>query len=160
MQDLVIPEIGLALLSGHLGADIIDVAKLPLDEPLPDIALTNGSTSRQQLIMDKAKREGLTVRELYLSIVGGRGHHVIIGTPAMVADLLESWFNNEGADGFNIMPPVLPDGLNDFVEMVVPELQRRGLFRQEYEGKTMRENLGLKRPSFNEANKSKNHETL
>jgi len=151
LQDLVIPEIGLALLSGHLGEDIIDVSKFPLDEPLPDMSQTSGSTSRQKLIIDKAKREGLTVRQLYLSIVGGRGHCVVIGTPETVADLLENWFLNEGADGFNIMPPVLPDGLNDFVDMVIPELQHRGLFRKEYEGKTLRENLGLKRPAFGDA---------
>jgi len=148
LQDLVIPEIGLALLSGHLGEDIIDVSKLPLDEPLPDMPRTSGSTSRQQLIIDKAKREGLTVRQLYLSIVGGRGHCMVIGTPETVADLLETWFVNHGADGFNIMPPVLPDGLNDFVDLVIPELQRRNLFRKEYEGSTLRENLGLKRPPF------------
>src|SRR5690606_39006255 len=106
-----------------------------------------GSKSRQQLVYEQARREGLSIRELYLSVSGARGHRFIIGTPESVADQLEHWFVNGGADGYNVMPPYLPDALDDFVNLVVPELQRRGLFRTEYEGATLRENLGLSRPA-------------
>lgn len=145
LQDLLDPVVGLGLLSGHLGGEI-DLSKYPLDGPLPEIPITNGSKSRQQLILEQAKREGLTIRQLYKKIAGGRGHRTIMGTPQSIADQLEDWFFNEGADGFNIMPAQLPDGLTDFVDLVIPELQRRGLFRKEYEGNTLRENLELHRP--------------
>jgi hypothetical protein len=79
-------------------------------------------------------------------VAGGRGHWQLVGTPAQLVDELEAWFVNGGADGFNVMPPVLPAGLDDFVELVIPELRRRGLSRNEYEGRTLRENLGRKRP--------------
>lgn len=82
----------------------------------------------------------------YLWIAGARGHRQILGTPEQIADQLEDWFVNGGADGFNIMPPWLPGGLDEFVDLVIPELQRRGLFRTEYEAGTLRENLGLPRP--------------
>src|SRR6202035_3098225 len=124
-----------------------DLSRYPLDGPLPTLPETNGGKSRQQLIVDLAQREGLTIRQLYQSIAGARGHRQIVGTPSAIADLLEDWFVNEGADGFNIMPPYLPGGLDDFVDLVLPELRRRGLFRTEYEGRTLRENLGLPRPS-------------
>lgn len=76
-----------------------------------------------------------------------RGHRTILGTPETIADQLEEWFINGAADGFNIMPPILPTGLDEFVNLVVPVLQKRGLFRTEYEGSTLRENLGLRRPA-------------
>src|SRR5476651_2579581 len=82
----------------------------------------------------------------YLRIAGARGHQQVVGTPESIADQLQQWFEEEGADGFNIMSPWLPGGLTEFAELVVPELQRRGLFRTEYEGATLRENLGLPRP--------------
>jgi alkanesulfonate monooxygenase len=93
-----------------------------------------------------ARERGLTIRQLYLRTAGARGHWQLVGTPTQIADELESWFQNEAADGFNVMPPVQPTGLEDFVTLVVPELQRRGLFRTAYEGRTLRENLGLARP--------------
>lgn len=144
LQSLVDPKVGLGLLSDRLGG--IDASQFPLDEPLPELPDTQGSKSRQQLVYDQARREGLTVRQLYLAVAGGRGHRMIIGTPQEVADLMQEWFFNGAADGFNVMPPYMPDGLNDFVDMVIPELQRRGLFRNEYEGPTLRDNLGLPRP--------------
>ncbi|MFF7485001.1 LLM class flavin-dependent oxidoreductase [Streptomyces luteogriseus] len=149
LQDLVDPVVGLGLLRLLLGG--ADLSQYPVDGPLPELPRTEGSTSRQQLVYDKARRENLTIRELYQSVAGGRGHRIIIGTPDRIADELEHWFRDEGADGFNIMPPVLPDGLDDFVDMVVPELQKRGLFRTEYEGTTLRENLGLDRPVWGSA---------
>lgn len=144
LQSLVDPKVGLGLLTDRLGG--IDASQFPLDEPLPPLPDTQGSKSRQQLVYEQAQRDGLTVRQLYLAVAGGRGHRMIFGTAADIADQLEDWFRKEGADGYNIMPPYLPDGLEDFVDMVVPELQRRGLFRSEYEGATLRENLGIPRP--------------
>jgi alkanesulfonate monooxygenase SsuD/methylene tetrahydromethanopterin reductase-like flavin-dependent oxidoreductase (luciferase family) len=93
-----------------------------------------------------AKRENLSIRQVYQRAASARGHFSIYGTTQSIADQMEEWFTGSAADGFNIMPPILPSGLNEFVELVVPELQRRGLFRKEYEGHTLRENLGLKRP--------------
>lgn len=143
LQELIHPQVGLALLSSMIGADL---SGYPIDAPLPDLPETNGGKSRQRLLIELARRENLTIRELYLWIAGARGHWTIVGTPKQIVDRLEEWFLNNGADGFNIMPPYLPGGLDDFVDLVVPELQRRGLFRTEYEGHTLRENLGLSRP--------------
>ncbi|MBD2168228.1 LLM class flavin-dependent oxidoreductase [Calothrix membranacea FACHB-236] len=143
LQDLIHPSVGLGLLSGLTGHDL---SSYPLDGPLPDLLDTNGGKSRLQLIKDLAQRENLTIRQLYLWIAGARGHRTILGTPEQIADQLEEWFLNDGADGFNIMPPWLPGGLDEFVDFVIPELQRRGLFRTEYEGQTLREHLGLPRP--------------
>ncbi|MDU6673945.1 MAG: nitrilotriacetate monooxygenase, partial [Bradyrhizobium sp.] len=89
---------------------------------------------------------GLSLRDLYLRIAGARGHWQVVGTPSQIADQLEERFENYGADGFNIMAPTLPTGLEDFIRLVVPELRRRGLFREEYEGRTLRDHLGLRRP--------------
>lgn len=88
----------------------------------------------------------MTIRQLYQRIAGARGHREIKGTPEQIADQMQEWFENGAADGFNIMPPYLPGGLEDFVNQVIPVLQQRGLFRKEYTGNTLRENLGLKRP--------------
>ncbi|MFF7635711.1 LLM class flavin-dependent oxidoreductase [Kitasatospora sp. NPDC008050] len=145
LQELVDPVVGLGLLTLLLGD--VDISGCPLDGPLPELPLTEGSVSRQQLVYQKARSEGLTIRQLYRSVAGGRGHRIVIGTPEQVADELEEWFRHEGADGFNVMPPVLPDGLDDFVDLVVPELRRRGLVRSEYQGSTLREHLGLPRPA-------------
>ncbi|MDZ8241814.1 MAG: LLM class flavin-dependent oxidoreductase [Nostoc sp. ChiQUE01a] len=144
LQELIHPSVGLGLLSALIGGH--DLSKYPLDGPLPDLPDTNGGKSRLQLITDLARRENLTIRQLYLWIAGARGHRTILGTPEQIADQIEDWFVNDGADGFNIMPPWLPGGLDEFVDLVIPELQRRGLFRTEYEGRTLRENLGLPRP--------------
>ncbi|SCY21262.1 alkanesulfonate monooxygenase [Paenibacillus polysaccharolyticus] len=144
LQDLVDPQVGLGLLTGLLGD--VDISHLPLNSLLPELPETEGSTSRQKLIYEQARDQGLTIQDLYLSVTGARGHRFVMGSPSTIADQLEEWFTNEAADGFNIMPPYLPEGLNDFVDFVVPELQRRGLFRKDYEGRTLRENLGLQRP--------------
>jgi FMN-dependent oxidoreductase (nitrilotriacetate monooxygenase family) len=144
LQDLIHPKVGLELLTGLVGG--VDLSGYPLDGPLPDLPETNGNKSRLQLVRDLAGREQLTIRQLYQALAGARGHRTIWGTPEQIADQLEEWFVNDAADGFNIMPPYLPGGLDDFVEQVVPILQHRGLFRTEYEGRTLRENLGLQRP--------------
>ncbi len=145
IQALIHPQVGLGLLSGLVGG--VDLSGYPLDGPVPELPDTNLAKSRLKLLTDLAKRENLTIRKLYLAIAGARGHRTILGTPEQIADQLEDWFVNGGADGFNIMPPYLPGGLEEFVDLVIPELQRRGLFRTEYEGRTLRENLGLPRPA-------------
>ena len=113
---------------------------------VPEFPVTEGWQSRQQLLIDLARQENLTIRQLYKKVAGARGHKILIGTASQIADELENWFNNGAADGFNILAPTFPHGLTDFVEQVIPELQRRGLFREEYEGTTLREHLGLTRP--------------
>jgi FMN-dependent oxidoreductase (nitrilotriacetate monooxygenase family) len=153
LQDLILPEVGLAQLSSLSGG--FDLSGYPLDGPLPDLPETNNTKSRQALMFEIARKRKLSIRQLYLWIAGARGHWQLVGTPTQIADELESWFNNEAADGFNVMPPVLPTGLEDFVTLVVPELQRRGLFRTAYDGRTLRENLGLQRPENRFASKSK-----
>lgn len=144
IQDLIHPVVGLSLLSKMSG---VDFTQYDIDGPVPDVLPeTNGGKSRQQLLLELARRRNLTIRQLYLEISGARGHWQLIGTAQDIADQLEERFIGFGADGFNIMPPYLPDGLTAFVDLVIPELQRRGLFRRVYEGATLRENLGLARP--------------
>lgn len=125
-----------------------DLSGYPVDGPLPDLpyqAEANGKGRFQQQL-DLARRENLSIRELVLRFRVSRGHLQAIGSVKTVADIIEQWFVERGADGFNVVPPYLPQGFEDFTRLVVPELQRRGIFRTEYEGKTFRENLGLKRP--------------
>ena len=143
LQDLVHPDVGLSLLSSMIG---VDLRGYDVDGPLPPIPDSETGKSRARLLSDLAARETLTIRQLYLHIAGARGHKQIVGTPVEIADHLEEWFIQGAADGFNVMPPHLPGGLVDFVDLVTPELQRRGLFRRDYEGTTLRENLGLRRP--------------
>ncbi|PKO47937.1 MAG: nitrilotriacetate monooxygenase [Betaproteobacteria bacterium HGW-Betaproteobacteria-22] len=145
LSDLIHPEAGLALLSGLSGGEV-DLSQYDLDGPFPELPKTQGIVSRQQMMVDIAKKHNFTIRQLYQWVAGARGHWTIIGTPTQIADQLQLWFENEAADGFNVLPPVLPGSLDDFVDLVIPELQSRGLFRTEYEGKTLRENLGLARP--------------
>lgn len=144
VTQLIHPEAGLSLLSSMLGG--IDLRAYDLDGPLPEIPLTEAQVSRRELIIDIAQKNNFSIRQLYEWVAGVRGHWQLIGSVEQVADQLQEWFENEAADGFNVLPPSTPVGLNDFVDLVVPELQRRGLFRTEYEGKTLRENLGLARP--------------
>ena len=143
LDSLVHPDSGMASLSIALG---IDASGFDLDAPLPeDLPETNQSKSGRQRIVDRARRENLTVRQL-AQRAGTYGGNAIVGTPATIADTMQQWLEEEGCDGFNVMFPYVPGGLDDFVNKVVPELQRRGIFRREYEGKTLRENLGLPRP--------------
>lgn len=145
LEALIHPTVGLSILQRYFPG--VDLTKVDLDGPPPPfVEDTNGNKSRLSLVRQLAEREGLTLRQIYQRLAGARGHRVVVGSPEKIADEIQSWFENEGADGFNVMPPVLPESLRDFVELVVPELQRRGLFRTEYEGRTLRENLGLKRP--------------
>ena len=151
LQEMIHPELGVPALSDIVG---MDLTPFPLDGPLPDVPLSNTQQGRQKVVVDMAREENLTIRQLYKRVATARGHRVVVGTPIDVADALEEWYRGGAADGFNIMPQVLPAGLNEFVAGVIPELQRRGLFRTEYEGKTLRENLGLERPANRFAAKS------
>jgi FMN-dependent oxidoreductase (nitrilotriacetate monooxygenase family) len=143
LQNLIHPKAGLLLLSNYLA---MDMSAYDIDGPVPELPASKTRSSRAQLLVDLAKRDNLTIRQLYMRIAGARGHHQLYGTPVEIADTLEQWFREGAADGFNIMPPILPQSLQEFVQSVIPELQRRGLFRTSYEGKTLRESLGLKWP--------------
>src|SRR5271169_4713209 len=123
-----------------------DASRFDPDGTLPEIPETNASKSGRDRAIALAKRENLTVRQLAQRL-GGYGGLAMVGTPSMIADQMEEWLVTEASDGFNIMFPFLPAGLDEFVDRVVPELQRRGLFRKEYEGATLRETLGLPRPA-------------
>ncbi len=142
LDSLVHPDSGIASLSIALGHD---ASNFDLDAPLPDIPESNASKSGRQRVIDRARRENLTVRQL-ARIAGSYGGLAMVGTAQSIADQMEEWFFGGACDGFNIMFPTVPAGLDEFVDRVVPELQRRGLFRREYEGATLRENLGLPRP--------------
>jgi alkanesulfonate monooxygenase SsuD/methylene tetrahydromethanopterin reductase-like flavin-dependent oxidoreductase (luciferase family) len=142
LDSLVHPDSGIASLSIALGHD---ASRFDLDGPLPKIPESNASKSGRQRIIERARRENLTVRDL-ARIAASYGGLALVGTPEMIADQMEEWLYSDACDGFNIMFPYVPGGLNDFVDRVAPELQRRGLFRREYEGKTLRDNLGLPRP--------------
>ncbi len=144
LQDLVEPVVGISLLSDIAGG--LDLSSYSVDGPLPELPPTNSGVSRQHLLLEVARSEGLSIRQLYLRMSAARGHHVVIGTAETIADRLEQWFTEGAADGFNIMPPYLAGGLDDFVELVVPQLQRRGLFRQQYAGRTLRAHLNLWEP--------------
>ena len=142
LDSLVYYESGIASLSIALGHD---ASGFDPDRPLPEIPETNQSKSGRERVIDLARREDLTVRQLAQRL-GGYSGLAFVGTPQTIADEMEAWLHGEGSDGFNVMFPYLPAGLDDFVDLVVPELQRRKLFRTDYEGTTLRENLGLARP--------------
>jgi FMN-dependent oxidoreductase (nitrilotriacetate monooxygenase family) len=144
LQDLIPPAVGVRHLSQYINYDL---SAFPVDGPLPDIPLTNLNFSRTETLFKMARAENLTIRQLYQRVAGGRGHFQVQGTPKQVADAMEEWFTTGIADGFNFMAPILPSGLDEFAELVVPELQRRGLYRTRYEGATLRDNLGLPRPA-------------
>jgi FMN-dependent oxidoreductase (nitrilotriacetate monooxygenase family) len=143
LDSLVHYDSGIASLSISLG---YDASKFDPDGPLPnDLPQTEASKSGQERVKKLAAAENLTVRQL-AGRFGGYAGHSLVGTTKSIADEMEAWLMEEACDGFNVMFPYLPAGLDDFVEKVVPELQRRGIFRKAYEGSTLRENLGLPRP--------------
>ncbi len=143
LDSLVHSDSAIANLSMRLGTD---AAAFDPDGPLPEIPETNTSKSGRQGLIDLAQREGLTARQL-AQRVGGHAGLTMVGTPAEIADEMQGWLEGGACDGFTVMFPYVPAGLDDFVDLVVPELQRRSIFRREYEGRTLRENLGLPRPA-------------
>ncbi|CAM4512878.1 LLM class flavin-dependent oxidoreductase [Nocardia ninae] len=149
-NELTVPEYGLTQLENIVGKSL---RHLPLDEAVPvdlfDDAgeVTDNARSRLQVVAGIVQRERPTVRGLLHKLAGARGHRVFAGTPEQVADTIEEWFRNGAADGFNVMPPYYPGGLEMFAETVVPILQQRGLFRTEYTGSTLRDHFGLPRPA-------------
>ena len=149
LDELTVPEVGLAHLSNRFGG--VDFSRLELDRPLsvedfPDPSSVEAARSRAEVITALVRRERPTLRQLLQKLAGARGHLAVAGTPEQVADVIDDWVRSGAADGFNIMPPVLPGLFDDFVEQVVPILQKRGLFRREYTSSTLRGHYGLERP--------------
>ena len=142
LDSLVHPDSGLPNLAMRLG---VDVSGFELDAPLPEIPETNASRSSRAALVALARRDNLTVRQL-AQFAGGYGGFQIVGAPGEIADTMQEWLETEASDGFNVMFHTVPAGLDEFVDMVIPELTRRGIFRREYEGATLREHLGLPRP--------------
>jgi FMN-dependent oxidoreductase (nitrilotriacetate monooxygenase family) len=156
VNELADPEVGRKRLSGRFGGH--DFSHLPLDRPLrpedfPDPGSVEAARSRTEVILSLVRRRKPTLRQLLASLAGARGHFTAAGTPEQIADLIADWFTDGAADGFNIMPPLLPTMLEVFATEVIPILQRRGLFRKAYEGKTLRDHYGLAWPesAFKEA---------
>jgi FMN-dependent oxidoreductase (nitrilotriacetate monooxygenase family) len=150
LGELANPEAGRQRLSGRFGG--YDFSHLPLDKPLepedfPDPSTVEAARSRTEVILAFVRREKPTLRQLLAMLAGARGHYTLAGTPEQVADLMVDWFNDGAADGFNVMPPVLPAMLEVFIAEVIPLLQRRGLFRTAYEGETLRAHYGLAEPA-------------
>jgi FMN-dependent oxidoreductase (nitrilotriacetate monooxygenase family) len=132
------------VLSERLG---LDMSAYPMDGPVPTPPATEHLKSRAALLMEMARRDKLTLRELYYRVAAARGHLLLVGTPVQIADVLERWFKAGAADGFNVMPPFFPGQFDAFAAEVVPILQERGVFRADYGGETLRDHLGLKRPA-------------
>ena len=152
LQDLIVPATGLELLSQRLA---FDLSGYDINGPLPEFQITPAGGSRAQLMVDAARRNNFTIRDLYRHIAGARGHLQVNGTVKDVADVMEQWVSEQACDGFNVMPPLFPASLQEFVDQVIPELQRRGLFRTQYEATTLRGNLGLTRPPWSAAGVAK-----
>ncbi len=150
VDDLADPEVGRKRLSGRFGGH--DFSDLPLDRPLsptdfPDPDSVEAARSRTEVILNLVRRDKPTLRQLLSYLAGARGHFVTAGTPEQIAGLIEDWFTEGAADGFNIMPPLLPAQLDVFSAEVIPILQRRRLFRTQYEGTMLREHYGLPWPA-------------
>ncbi|KRF12356.1 monooxygenase [Nocardioides sp. Soil797] len=151
LDELVVLDHPLRQLAADTG---IPVDQLDLDQPLPEdiraVDAVEGNKARYELTVAMARRDHLTVRELLLRLGSGRGHRAFVGAPEQVADTIQEWVTTGAADGFNIMPAVLPSGLELFVDQVVPILQERGLFRRDYTGTTLRDHYGLPVPGAEE----------
>ena len=143
LQGFVTGDNAATMLKNRLG---MDVSGFAMDDLVPDLPLPDTSHGFARAMLSKARRERMTWRDLHNLTGAARGHWVVCGTPTQVADTLQEWFEADAADGFNILPPYFPGGFDDFVDQVVPILQARGLFRQDYTGRTLRDHLGLERP--------------
>ncbi len=148
LQSLIHPDVGRALLSNAMGD--VDLSSIGEDEPLsPEVkaaALASGRSDAKQVVA-QMERDKLTLKQMYQLYAGARGQRTVKGTAIQIADEMESWFHARAVDGFLVQPAILPTGLDEFCQHVIPELQNRGLFRTAYEGRTLRENLGLPRPA-------------
>ncbi|MBX9760915.1 MAG: LLM class flavin-dependent oxidoreductase [Beijerinckiaceae bacterium] len=144
LQSLIHREAGLTTLGRRLG---MDLSGIDIEGPLPPVDMGSLTESRAIGIVETSRRENMSVRETWEKLVVSKGHRQLIGTASDIADSFQEWFEQGGADGFNVMPAFMPGGLTDFVDLVVPELQRRGLFRKAYEGNMLRDHLGLPRPA-------------
>jgi len=143
LTELLPPQVALADLSYWLGG--FDLSPYPLDGPLPELPESNQSQTAQQQIYDDARSDNLTIRDLVRRVAAD--DRTITGTPQQIADHIEEWFQGRAADGFNVIFPYLPGTLDDFADLVIPELRRRGLFRTHYTGSTLRDHLGLPHPA-------------
>lgn len=143
LQSFISGSNALKLLSDRLGTDM---SAYDLDGPVPDLAMPDSSHGFASVMLAKARRENMTLRDLYNLTAAARGHWVLCGSAERIADTLQHWFVERAADGFNVMPPYFHEGFTDFVDLVVPILQERGLFRADYQGTTLRDHLGLRRP--------------
>src|SRR5579883_1316053 len=149
LNELADPEVGRTRLSQRFGGH--DFSHLSLDKPLsvedfPDPSKNEASRSRTEAVVALVAKEQVTLRQLLAKFAGARGHFTIAGTPEKIADAMQDWFESGAADGFNLMPPVLPHQLDLFIAEVLPLLRKRGLFRESYEGETLRAHFGLSRP--------------
>jgi FMN-dependent oxidoreductase (nitrilotriacetate monooxygenase family) len=152
LQSLITDEQALVALRRLAGG--LDLTKYPLDGPMPELPPTNGPQSRQRILMDAARKENLTLGEAGRRFAESVGHYLLWGTPRHIADVMEEWFVKGACDGFCVIFPYFPRGVEDFTRLVIPELQRRGLFRRAYEGRTLRENLGVPVPTGRYAKRS------
>lgn len=144
LQELITDEQALRSMQRIAGG--VDLRKFPLDGPLPDLPLSNGAQARQRRLIEMARRDNLNLRQVGRRFAESRSHNLVWGTPAMIVDVMQEWFETYACDGFCILFPYYRRGVTDFLDLVVPELQRRGLFRTEYEGSTLREHLRLPLP--------------
>ncbi len=151
LQSLIPLQVAMQRLSNNLGG--VDLSKFDLDAPLPDIPVNSARVSAVESYVTISRRDGLTLRETAMRSAAAKHHWTLIGSVRQVCDQLEDWFTAGAADGFNILARNVPDGITDLTDKIVPELQRRGLFRTEYQGNTLRDHLGLQRPASRFAEK-------
>ena len=156
LNDLIHPDLAISMLQLALG-NVVDLTALDPNGPLPPVPVTNANRSTQQRVVEWAERDGLSIAQIAKRVAAARTSKVDAGTPAQIADLLQSWFEGSAADGFVIASAYYPGMLDRFVDGVVPLLQERGLFRTEYEGRTLRDNLGLARPASRHENRPDLH---
>jgi alkanesulfonate monooxygenase SsuD/methylene tetrahydromethanopterin reductase-like flavin-dependent oxidoreductase (luciferase family) len=145
LNALIPIQIAVSRLSRMLGG--VDLSGYALDEPMPDVQGNAARMSTPLNYVRLARRDNLTLRQVAMRSAAGKDHWTLAGTPQAIADHLEEWFTQKAADGFNLLPPHVPGAINEFVELVVPELQRRGLYRTDYEGAMLRQNLGVPFPN-------------
>jgi len=144
LMRLAVPAVALKMLSARFGHDM---SGFDLDGPVPNLPLSNEIQTHAKVAYEKARKANLTLRDIYNQVAVARGYLFACGNAAMVADVMEEWFVERACDGFMLVPPYFPDAFDEFIDTVVPELQRRGIFRREYSGFTLREHLGLPVPT-------------